>query len=223
MECALDGTQCPFLRHEFLAALEHSGCARPATGWVPAHLVLEDTKGLLLAALPAYRKSHSWGEFVFDFGWAQAYSRHGLEYYPKLVCAVPFSPINGTRLLTRPELPAEPLRARLIEALERTAREQQLSSAHALFISDAERTAFESAGWLLRRDVQFHWHNAGYRDFEGYLATFTAEHRKKIRRERRALRRGRTLVRHAARRRTDAAAAADDVRPARTDFPPAWA
>jgi uncharacterized protein len=180
----LDGTDCPFLRHEFLAALEHCACVGGDTGWNSAHLALfEDQQ--LVAAAPVYRKTHSWGEFVFDFAWAQAYARHGLDYYPKLVCAVPFSPINHTRLLCAPDQPRDALREQLINLLMRRCADQQLSSAHALFISDAERAAFASRGWLTRTDVQFHWHNAGFADFEEYLATFRADKRKQMRRERR--------------------------------------
>jgi predicted N-acyltransferase len=182
---ALQGAQCPFLRHEFLAALEHSGCVGSGTGWQPAHLTLRE-RGNLCAAAPVYRKTHSWGEFVFDFSWAQAYARHGLAYYPKLLCAVPFSPINSRRLLVVPDGAPE-LPGLLIDALARRCADQGLSSAHATFIDDAERQAFEARGWLLRSDVQFHWHNAGYRDFEHYLADFRADKRKQARRERRRI------------------------------------
>jgi predicted N-acyltransferase len=180
----LIGTNCPFLRHEFLAALEHSGCAAPSNGWIPAHLALYDG-AQLVAAAPAYRKLHSWGEFVFDFSWAQAFERHGLAYYPKLLCAVPFSPVNSARLLLDPSQPAQPLRQRLIRALEERCAGQNLSSVHALFIAEEERAAFAAQGWLLRSAVQFHWHNAGYRDYEDYLAGMRAEKRKQLRRERR--------------------------------------
>ncbi len=181
---ALTGTECPFLRHEFLAALEHNGCIGEGTGWTTAHLALFDA-GKLVAAAPVYRKSHSWGEFVFDFSWAQAHERHGLAYYPKLLCAAPFSPVNSPRLLLHPEKPAAPLREQLVDALLARCEQQKLSSAHALFISDAERAAFASRNWLLRSAVQFHWHNANHADFEAYLATFRSEKRKQIRRERR--------------------------------------
>jgi uncharacterized protein len=185
---ALAGTSCPFLRHEFLAALEHSGCVDPANGWSTAHVTLFDGGGKLVAAAPAYYKAHSWGEFVFDFSWAQAYERQGLRYYPKLVCAVPFSPINSPRLLLEPGLAAEPLREQLIGQLVARCTAQNLSSAHALFISDAERLAFETSHWLLRSAVQFHWHNTGHGDFDSWLATFRSEKRKQIRRERRRCR-----------------------------------
>jgi uncharacterized protein len=181
---ALVGAQCPFLRHEFLAALEHSGCVSERTGWAPAHLALWQ-KRELVAAAPVYRKTHSWGEFVFDFGWAQAYARHGLNYYPKLLCAVPFSPINGARLLVQSGPEAAELKQLLVQSLVERTREQSLSSAHALFVAADEREAFAAEGWLLRRDVQFHWHNQGYDHYAAYLDTFTAEKRKKMRRERR--------------------------------------
>jgi predicted N-acyltransferase len=181
---ALSGTDCPFLRHEFLAALEHSGCVGGATGWTPAHLVLVE-QHRLVAAAPVYRKAHSWGEFVFDFAWAQAHERHGLRYYPKLVLAVPFSPVNAARLLLAPDLAAEPLRERLVRELVARCEQDGISSVHALFLTEAELAACTAQGWLARGDVQFHWHNRGYVDFEAYLDTFRSEKRKQIRRERR--------------------------------------
>lgn len=182
---ALRGAECPFLRHEFLAALEHTGCVGRGTGWTPAHLALFEGSRLQAAA-PVYRKTHSWGEFVFDFGWAQAYTRHGLAYYPKLQCAVPYSPINSARLLLAPGCDAD-VAQRMIAALEERCAAQQLSSAHATFIGEAEREQFAARGWLLRSDVQFHWHNAGYGSFEEYLAGFRSEKRKQVRRERRRI------------------------------------
>jgi predicted N-acyltransferase len=186
---SLQGAACPFLRHEFLAALEHTGCVGPGSGWTPAHLALFDGEELVAAA-PMYRKTHSWGEFVFDFGWAQAHERHGISYYPKLLLAVPFSPINAPRLLTAPDRPAEDLRRRLIAAMEARCTSEELSSAHALFIGEAERAAFAAAGWLERSDVQFHWRNRGYRDFADYLAGMRSEKRKQLRRERRRIAEG---------------------------------
>ncbi len=181
---SLRGSDCPFLRHEFLAALEESGCVGSGTGWQPAHLTLFEA-GRLLAAAPVYRKSHSWGEFVFDFAWAQAHERSGLPYYPKLLLAVPFSPVNATRLLTAPDQPAAPLMAQLVAALQAQCDAQGMSSAHALFLTAAEQSAFVAAGWLAREDVQFHWHNRGYANFDDYLAGMRAEKRKQLRRERR--------------------------------------
>lgn len=181
---ALAGTEVPFLRHEFLAALEHSGCIGPHRGWTPAYITLHDERGLAAAA-PAYLKAHSFGEFVFDFSWAEAYARLGRNYYPKLSVCVPFTPATGARLLLRPDVAGAPLRRRLAKAIEDYASANGLSSVHALFFEAADRAAFEESGWLLRRDCQFHWHNQGFGDFEQYLASFTAEKRKKTRRERR--------------------------------------
>jgi predicted N-acyltransferase len=181
---ALDAGGSPFLRHAFLAALENSGCVGAGTGWQPAPITLHDEHGLAAAA-PAYIKSHSFGEFVFDFSWAQAYAQHGLAYYPKLVIGVPFTPASGARLLIRPGLDASKARAALIEGIRGFAEARNFSSIHALFVADEDRAAFAKHGWLARHDVQFHWHNAGYRDFEHYLQSFTAEKRKKAKRERR--------------------------------------
>ena len=181
---ALCGTDCPFLRHEFLAALEHTGCVGAGTGWQPCPLTLSDESGIAAAA-PAYIKSHSYGEFVFDFAWAQAYARHARRYYPKLIVAVPFTPATGPRLLIRPGLDGAAMAKRLLDALETQAGSRRLSSVHALFLDEPARAACARAGWLLRRDCQFHWMNRGYQSFESYLETFTAEKRKKARRERR--------------------------------------
>ncbi|HTT00826.1 MAG TPA: GNAT family N-acetyltransferase [Steroidobacteraceae bacterium] len=181
---ALSGADVPFLRHEFLAALEHTGCVGRAAGWEPSHITLSDEHGLAAAA-PAFVKSHSYGEFVFDFSWAQAYMRLGRRYYPKLTISVPFTPATGPRLLVRPDLDRATAVAQLIGAIESRARECSLSSAHALFLDETDRAAFRRAGWLQRRDCQFHWINRGYASFDNYLDTFTAEKRKKARRERR--------------------------------------
>jgi predicted N-acyltransferase len=181
---ALDAGGSPFLRHAFLAALETTGCVGGDTGWYPAPLTLHDERGLAAAA-PAFVKAHSYGEFVFDFSWAQAYARHGLAYYPKLILGVPFTPVSGARLLVRPDLDAAAMRAKMIEVLRDFAETRNLSSIHALFVSEDDRTAFESAGWLPRRDVQFHWVNHGYTSFDHYLETFKADKRKKTKRERR--------------------------------------
>src|SRR6185312_2698054 len=181
---ALNSAGNPFLRHEFLAALEHTACIGPGTGWDPCYFTLEEDSGLLAAA-PGYIKTHSYGEFVFDFAWAQAYSRHGRRYYPKLVVAVPFTPATGPRLLVRKGLDPGTAAKGLLEALQAYAASRRLSSVHALFVDEPTRVACERGGWLLRRDCQFHWSNRGYPSFEAYLETFTAEKRKKARRERR--------------------------------------
>jgi uncharacterized protein len=174
----------PFLCHAFLATLENAACVGPGTGWQPAPITLRDERGLIAAA-PAYVKSHSFGEFVFDQSWAHAYAQHGLAYYPKLVLGVPFTPAAGARLLVRPDVDAAATRSALIAAIRDFAASRSFSSIHALFVSDEDRKALAAEGWLARQDVQFHWHNHGYRDFEHYLESFTAEKRKKAKRERR--------------------------------------
>lgn len=183
---ALAGTEAPFLRHEFLAALEHTQCVGPGTGWEPRYMVLADHRGIA-AATPAFLKRHSYGEFVFDFSWAQAYARFGKNYYPKLTIAVPFTPATCARLLVRPDLERTATALRLIEAVREHAEGENLSSAHALFLDEADKAAFACAGWLSRRDCQFHWTNRGYASFEDFLGTFTAEKRKKAKRERRRI------------------------------------
>jgi predicted N-acyltransferase len=183
---ALDANGAPFLRHAFLAALERTGCVGGATGWLPAPVAIYDELGLAAAA-PVYVKTHSFGEFVFDFSWAQAYAQHGLDYYPKLVVGSPFTPATAPRLLVRPGADAPTLRAKLIQAIETLARSRQCSSVHGLFVSDDDARAFADADWLGRIDVQFHWTNRGYRDFDHYLESFTTRFRKNARRERRRL------------------------------------
>jgi predicted N-acyltransferase len=181
---ALNPNGAPFLRHAFLAALETSDCVGPGTGWQPAPITLHDARGLAAAA-PAYVKAHSLGEFVFDQAWAHAYAQHGLAYYPKLVLGVPFTPATGARLLVRPDLDAPATRAALVAAIREFAESRNFSSIHGLFVADEDRAALAGEGWLARQDVQFHWHNRGYRDFDHYLEGFTAEKRKKAKRERR--------------------------------------
>ena len=171
----------PFLRHEFLRALELAGCVGEATGWAARHLLLRDASGALAAAVPAYLKLHSYGEYVFDWAWADAYRRNGLRYYPKLLSAIPFTPVPGTRLAARD---ATSLHA-AARALLGYAQSCGLSSLHVLFPRAAEADALRDAGLMLRHGVQFHWRNAGYADFEAFLATLAQPKRKKIRAERR--------------------------------------
>ena len=181
----LAGANQPFVRHEFLLALEESGCATPRTGWTPRHLVIEDARGNALGALPLYLKGHSRGEFVFDFSWANAYAQHGLEYYPKLLSAVPFTPVRGSRLLVGPTVDARAMSDLLIEMAAGYARSEDLSSWHILFPSEPNLAALKRAGLIERRYCQFHWFNQGYESFDAFLATFTADKRKKAKRERR--------------------------------------
>jgi uncharacterized protein len=182
---ALAGNGQPFLRHEFLLALELSGCVAPAAGWTPRHIVVREGGRRALAAMPTYCKTHSRGEFVFDFSWANAYHQHGLSYYPKLLTAVPFTPVTGNRLLVRDGESREALETALIRAGREAALSEGLSSWHVLFPTNAESQSLKGAGLILRRDCQFHWFNAGYESFDAFLATFTAEKRKKAKRERR--------------------------------------
>ena len=175
----------PFLRHEFLAALEHRQCVGRAAGWLPQITIVEGADGALLGAAPCYEKSHSRGEFVFDFSWARAYQQVGLPYYPKLVVGVPFSPVTGERLLVAPGSDQAKVRAALIDGLQALAIERHCSSVHVLFPTEDENRLLDAAGFMKRSDCQFHWHNAGYASFDQFLETFTAEKRKKCRRERR--------------------------------------
>src|SRR6202166_3163918 len=155
---SLAGQDQPFLRHEFLLALEQSGCAVPRTGWTPRHLVIDDAEGTPIGALPLFLKGHSRGEFVFDFSWANAYAQHGLPYYPKLLSAVPFTPVRGARLLISPTVDVKAMTDSLIKAAIDYARSEQLSSWHVLFPTDDTAERLRSAGLILRRDCQFHWY-----------------------------------------------------------------
>ena len=177
---ALAGTGNPFVGHAFLSALEDSGSVGPGTGWDPAPIVIEDARGTPLAAMPAWLKSHSQGEYVFDHAWADAWHRAGGRYYPKLQIAVPFTPATGPRLLLADEAYAAPL----LRAAETLCAQNGLSSAHATFIEPGQRHLFERAGWLLRNDIQFHWHNRGYGSFEDFLADLSSRKRKDLRKER---------------------------------------
>jgi hypothetical protein len=171
----------PFTRHAFLKALEDHGCVGPRTGWEPCHLVLEDGAGALAAAMPLYRKRHSYGEFVFDFGWARAAAQLRIPYYPKLLCAIPFTPASGPRLGARDA----DARAALVAAASAAWQGSGLGSLHALFLDDADTQATAEEGWLARHDVQFHWQRRGAGSFAEFLDQLSHDKRKKIRRERR--------------------------------------
>jgi len=173
----------PFLRHEFLHALHESGCAGAATGWTPHFLILRED-GRLAGAMPLYLKVHSYGEYVFDWAWADAYRRHGLRYYPKLLNAVPFTPVSGQRLLAA----HSGQRRLLLGAALQLAREAGTSSLHCLFPPAAQAAEMRDGGLMLRNGVQFHWRNHGYADFDGFLATLNHDKRKKIRQQRRRVR-----------------------------------
>jgi predicted N-acyltransferase len=173
-----DGSN-PFVRHAFLAGLEQHGCLRPEWGWRPRHFTLWDGDALV-AAIPGYLKDNSHGEFVFDHAWATAYARHGLDYFPKWLGAVPYSPVTGPRLLARDDVD----RAALAEILRAEVQRIGWSSAHVNFHRAEEDAAF-GADWMLREDIQFQWHNPGeWRDFSDFLAAMDHKHRKNIRQER---------------------------------------
>lgn len=177
---ALDPTGNPFTSHRFLGLLEESGSVGPGTGWAPAPLAMETAEGTVIAAMPAYLKGHSQGEYVFDHGWADAWERAGGRYYPKLQIAAPFTPVTGPRILARDPaaMPA------MLAAAETLCRNEGLSSAHATFVMPEQVPVFEAAGWMIRNDIQFHWTNRGYAGFDDFLATLSSRKRKAIRKER---------------------------------------
>jgi predicted N-acyltransferase len=177
---ACAGDSNPFLSHAFLAALEASGSVGPATGWQSLPIVIEDADGVPAAIAPAYAKSHSQGEYVFDHAWADAWERAGGRYYPKIQVAAPFTPVPGPRLLLRD--PA--LAPALIAGIEALTDTNHLSSAHATFVDEAQLPLFERAGWLVRAGTQFHWHNRDYADFDAFLSDLSSRKRKAIRKER---------------------------------------
>lgn len=177
---AAQAAPSPFMRHAYLDAMEQSDSASPRSGWAPCFLTLWRGRELM-AACPMYLKGHSYGEYVFDWAWANAYQQHGLAYYPKAVVAVPFTPVPGTRLLARDAAS----RALLVQALLAWCREEELSSLHLLFGADEDIEACADAGLMLRHTVQFHWKNVGWKDFDAFLASLSHDKRKKIRQERR--------------------------------------
>ncbi|MDQ6437979.1 GNAT family N-acetyltransferase [Mesorhizobium sp. LHD-90] len=175
----------PFLSYDFLKSLEDSGCATARTGWQASHLRLEDAEGTLLGAVPAYLKSHSQGEYVFDHGWADAFERAGGDYYPKLQASIPFTPATGPRLLVRGDLDATATKSTLAAGLKAVAVRLGVSSAHVTFVGDQDLCALNEAGYLHRTDQQFHFVNDNYLNYEDFLATLASRKRKALRKERR--------------------------------------
>ncbi len=184
---ACAGAENPFLSHAFLKALEDSGSVGQRTGWLPRHLVVEDVDGRLIAAAPTYLKSNSAGEYVFDHGWADAYGRAGGRYYPKLLVAVPFTPVPGPRLLVRRGPGQETARATLAAGLVAAAEQLGVSSLHVNFLREEDAEVLDAAGLMRRSGIQYHWHNGGYGSFDEFLASLASRKRKSIRRERQAV------------------------------------
>ncbi len=185
---ACAGPDNPFLRHAFLKALEDSNSVGRKTGWLPQHLAIADETGALVAAAPMYVKSHSQGEYVFDWGWAEAYERAGGRYYPKLQVAVPFTPVPGPRLLVRPSCAdAAALREALVDTLRSIAEKSRFSSLHVTFCPENELAVMAEAGFLHRIGVQYHWANHGYGSFADFLGALSSRKRKAIRKEREAI------------------------------------
>ncbi|HWK87048.1 MAG TPA: GNAT family N-acetyltransferase [Xanthobacteraceae bacterium] len=185
----------PLISHDFLASLEESGCATIRTGWLGRHLLVEDETGAVLAAMPAYLKNHSRGEYVFDQGWAEAFERAGGGYYPKLQSAVPFTPVTGPRLLVRPGPSAEAARQALVAGALEIVKRDQASSLHITFPNESDWRYLTGLGFLARTDRQFHWFNEGYASFEDFLGALSSRKRKTIHRERRDAQNGVEIVR----------------------------
>jgi len=191
----LAGSDLPFMRHEFLAALEHHGCVGERFGWIPRHLALRDEQDRLLAVAPCYLKFNSYGEFVFDWAWADAYQRAGRRYYPKLVIASPYTPATGHRILCGDSPRRSEYATALIQGSVQAAEELNVSGVHFLFTTDDETERMRTAGLMPRLGCQFHWRNDGYQTFDDLLATFSAEKRKKVKRERRRVGEARVTLR----------------------------
>lgn len=182
---AAAGTDNPFISHAFLSVLEDSGSCTAETGWQPQHIAVETDRGEPLGFAPCYLKAHSYGEYVFDHGWANAFERAGGQYYPKLQVAVPFSPVTGPRLLVHPSAAPDLARQTLISALKKTTEHYNVSSLHVTFAQEHDCDALSQAGFLVRYGEQFHWKNEGYETFDDFLERLTSRKRKMIRRERR--------------------------------------
>ena len=183
---ALVPDDAPFARHEFLQALETSGCVQAENGWLPQHIILEQDK-TLVGAMPFYIKGHSYGEYVFDWAWADAYHRHGYEYYPKGLCAIPFTPASCPKILVDDKLDPQVLSQTLLSSCMNLSQELNLSSVHSLFLNSNEQQHWQRHEFISRTGFQFHWHNHGFSDFSQYLDQFSSSKRKKIRHERKSV------------------------------------
>jgi len=185
----------PFLKHEFLSALEETGCVGGNTGWQAAHLLIK-AQNVLLGAMPLYLKQHSYGEFVFDWSWAQAYEQQGMQYFPKALSAIPFTPVQGSRILIAASADIDLVQGKIAEGLKTLVVQNNLSSAHVLFPHATELASFKKQDFLLRDSVQFHWHNQDFQSFEHFLSFLTMKRRKNIRREREQVAKERISFRH---------------------------
>ena len=188
----------PFLKYAFLNTLEKTGCVGGNTGWQVAHLLVENIQSELIGAMPLYLKQHSYGEFVFDWAWAQAYEQNNLAYYPKALSAIPFTPVRGPRLLISSKADKAVTQEILVTGLKTLVTQNNLSSAHVLFPENGELTELKKQGFMLRDSVQFHWQNQGYQDFEHFLTALTMKRRKNIRRERAEVANNQLSYRHIA-------------------------
>ena len=184
---ACAGPENPFVSHDFLSALEESGSVKPDTGWVPQHLLLRDAGGQLIAAMPLYLKGHSQGEYVFDYNWAHAYESAGGRYYPKLLSAVPFTPVPGPRMMLRNAPDPAAAAQYLISAMAQMVERHEVSSLHVNFLGQDQADQLEQAGFLIRHGHQFHWHNRDYTSFDDFLGALSSRKRKAIRKERAAV------------------------------------
>ncbi|MDH5411046.1 MAG: GNAT family N-acetyltransferase [Alphaproteobacteria bacterium] len=184
---ACAGDDDPFLSHAFLGALEETGCVSAESGWLPHHLAVDAPDGGIMAVAPLYVKGHSQGEYVFDWGWADAYERAGGRYYPKLQCAVPFTPVPGRRLLAKPGPNAAAAEMALAAGIEELSDRHGLSSAHVTFLPEDQAASLGERGWLVRHGMQFHWRNRGYRNFDDFLGALMSRKRKSIAKERRSV------------------------------------
>ena len=182
----LEPPDFPFFDYEFLIALERSHSVGRRSGWSPVYLICEEDEHVL-GALPLYLKTDSYGEYVFDWAWANAFHEHGMPYYPKLVSAVPFTPATGPKLLVRPGADQDPVAKALLDAAQKLADESGVSSSHALFLPERELDAFEERGFAIRHSLQFHWRNRGYDAFPDYLDAMTSKRRRQVARERRQI------------------------------------
>jgi uncharacterized protein len=184
---ALESPDFPFFDYEFLRALERSSSIGGVSGWSPVYLVCKDAVGRVLGALCLYLKTHSYGEYIFDWEWAHAYRQYGLPYYPKLVAAAPFTPATGPKLLVRPDADHAAVMRALLDAAQRFGEERRVSSSHALFLPEEELDEFAGHGFAVRHSVQFHWRNRGYGAFSDYLDALVSKRRRQVARERRQL------------------------------------